>query len=478
MRRSRRNLPPSVLPTRERALASLSWESARANETSMQPLSSFIPSMVSLDATTSPASESRVSPAEAPLGARLRVVWSCDPAGIGRVVTLGGELLRIGREQHDTGLCLNDARLSRVHARVGFDRQSGAVRIGDAQSRNGTFVNGRRIETALLVSGDVIRAGDTLLVYEHGDVMAAVDAQAAAAAKLSATALIRGETGTGKELLARKLHRDSGRSGPFVALNCATVPLELLSAELFGHTKTAFSGAAQARKGVFLEAAGGTLLLDEIGDCPMPIQAALLRALQERAIRPVGAEREVAVDVRVVAATHCDLEAAIAAGTFRADLYARLAQVVLALPPLRERRADILTLLATFLKAEGHACVLTGDAAEALLTWSWPLNIRELQSLALACTVRGFLPGTLGLDQLREAAPSIATAQLERRAASGGQDTPPRPSTGPAVHQQLRSLLETHGGNVSAVADELGKPRAQVYRWLRAMGVSPNRFRK
>jgi DNA-binding NtrC family response regulator len=152
--------------------------------------------------------------------------------------------------------------------------------------------------------------------------------------------------------------------------------------------------------------------------------------------------------------------------------------VVLALPALRERRCDILPLLVTFANAQGHAFALTADAAEALLNWSWPLNVRELQALVLACTVRGLLPGPLGLHQLREVAPAIAAAQLARRAEARADEAPARSVSGPVIYHQVRTLLEAHGGNVSAVADELGKPRAQVYRWLRAMGVSANRFRK
>jgi DNA-binding NtrC family response regulator len=411
--------------------------------------------------------------------AQLRVAWSSDEARIGHVAPISESILRIGREQQSDGLWLADARLSRLHARLSFDSRSGGVRIGDGQSRNGTFVNGARIETALLSAGDVIRAGNSLLIYEERDAFAEVQAQAAAAAKLSTNVLIRGETGTGKELLARSLHAKSGRSGAFVALNCGGVPIDLLAAELFGHTKTAFSGAGQARKGVFAEADGGTLLLDEIGDCPMPIQIALLRALQEKAIRPVGAEREVPVDVRVVAATHCDLESAIEGGTFRADLYARLAQVTLPLPPLRARRGQILELLQSLAQEQGYACSFSADAAEALLCWSWPFNVRELQSLLHSCAVRGLLPGVIGIEQLREAAPAITAPFMDRRARPDSGEVAASvapPATTP--HQNVRQLLLRHGGNVSAVAQELGKPRAQVYRWLKSMGVSPNKFRK
>lgn len=434
-------------------------------------------SLLSHEVTTA-GSEATFSSSHVPR-AQLRVVWSSDRERVGQVVSIGTAMLRIGRDQRDEGLGLADARLSRLHARVGYDRRSEGMRIGDAHSRNGTFVNGHRIETMLLSPCDVIRVGNTLLIYEEHDPLAAVQAQATAAAKLSASVLIRGETGTGKEQLARSLHTQSGRCGAFVALNCGGIAIDLLTAELFGHTRSAFSGASHARKGVFAEAEGGTLLLDEVGDCPMPIQLALLRALQEKAIRPVGTEREIPIDVRVIAATHSDLEAAIEAGTFRADLFARLAQVTLTVPPLRERRSQILELLESFACAQGYACTLTADAAEALLCWSWPFNVRELQALVHGCAVRELLPGVIGLEQLHAAVPPVAAPFMDRYARPGDRD-PPRSSSALTLHQphNVRQLLQRHGGNVSAVAQELGKSRVHVYRWLKSMKVSPNNFRK
>src|SRR5262249_54893904 len=156
--------------------------------------------------------------------------------------------------------------------------------------------------------------------------------------------LIQGETGTGKEVLAQAIHGASGRSGAFVPVNCATLPADLAAAELFGHERGAFSGANNARPGLFRAANGGTLFLEEVGDLPLPLQPTLLRALQEGRVRPVGSEREVTVDVRVVAATHVDLERAVEAGGFRSDLLGRLAHVVTTLRPLRERRREILAL--------------------------------------------------------------------------------------------------------------------------------------
>jgi transcriptional regulator with GAF, ATPase, and Fis domain len=427
--------------------------------------------------TTSPASESRpLSSSRA--NAFLHVVASPDASCIERRSALGDDVLLLGRDlQTEGGLCVQDQRLSRVHARVAFDPRSGAYRIGDGQSRNGTYVNGRRITTALLSAGDVIRAGDTLLVYGEDEAMARLREQLDLVAARAVTVLVRGETGTGKELIARRLHERSGRRGAFVPVNCASIPPELIAAEFFGHTKSAFSGASGARKGMFAAAEGGSLFLDEIGDCPLPVQAALLRALQEKTIRPLGAEHEVAIDVRVIAATNADLEAGMASGGFRPDLFARLTQVTLRVPPLRERRTELAGLIAELAAGLGLQLNLTPDAFEALLCWSWPFNVRELQGLLQTCG-RGAGAQRLGLEWLRAAAPELANAVSGRRSPAGDAAlTQPPPEAG-SQRQRLNTLLDQHGGNVSAVAKALGKPRAQVYRWMKAFGLSATRFRR
>lgn len=198
-----------------------------------------------------------------------------------------------------------------------------------------------------------------------------------------ATVLIEGESGTGKDLLARRLHELSERaSGPFVAVNCAAIPAELLESELFGHTKGAFTGATRSRDGKFLQAHEGTLFLDEIGALPAPLQAKLLRVLQEREVDVVGGGAPVPVDVRIVAATNADLAGAVAAGTFRADLFYRLNVIGLRVPPLRQRPEDILPLFLRFM-AEFDAPRVTLDARAktALVEYAWPGNVREVRNL-------------------------------------------------------------------------------------------------
>jgi transcriptional regulator with GAF, ATPase, and Fis domain len=197
--------------------------------------------------------------------------------------------------------------------------------------------------------------------------------------------LIQGETGTGKELVAKALHEFGPRKGkPFLAENCAAVPADLLESELFGHKKGSFTGAIADRPGHFVAADGGTVFLDEIGDMPLAMQSKLLRVLQEGEVRPVGSNKVVHVDVRIVAASNKDLRAMCRAGTFREDLYFRLAVVTIQLPPLRERKGDVRHLVRAFLermKAEiGREAFVTEDALALLERWRWPGNVRELEN--------------------------------------------------------------------------------------------------
>ncbi|HEX7984247.1 MAG TPA: sigma-54 dependent transcriptional regulator [Duganella sp.] len=284
--------------------------------------------------------------------------------------------------------------------------------------------------------------------------------------------LVLGETGTGKELVAQALHQNSARAaGPFVAVNCAAIPAELLESELFGHVKGAFSGAAADRPGRFREADGGTLFLDEIGDMALPTQAKILRVLQEREVTPLGARHSQPVDLRVVAATHRDLEAEVAAGTFRADLWYRLQVITITLPPLRARAGDVALLAAHFLRAHagGRGKRLSEPALRALRAHDWPGNVRELRN-----TIQRAVALSEG-DLIEVEHLGIGVARPAVKAADDGVpavvadidwDGTLENALAQVELAMLCRALEAAGGNRSEAARRLGLSRQQLYRKL------------
>ena len=317
------------------------------------------------DCTTRKATPEHGSRHNAPSKPCLIVAQSPDAAQQGTRVSLApGELLLIGRDVQE-GLRLADPCVSRVHLRIVTDPTTGEFRYADAESANGTFVDALPATSGVLRAGQVMRVGDTLLVCEAAGVTGNPEELARRAEDSDLPVFIGGETGTGKELLARAIHTSSRRRGAFVPVNCAALPRDLAASELFGHTRSAFSGAAGARPGLFRAAEGGTLFLDEVGCLPPELQPMLLRTLEERTVRPVGSDREVAVDARVVAAAQTDLEAAVDNHEFRADLLARLKYIVIAVPPLRNRCGDILRLARHYVPQ----LRLTTEAPVVLLVW-------------------------------------------------------------------------------------------------------------
>ncbi|MED5373283.1 MAG: sigma-54 dependent transcriptional regulator [Myxococcota bacterium] len=287
-----------------------------------------------------------------------------------------------------------------------------------------------------------------------------------------AAVLITGETGTGKELTARAVHRRSRRrGGPFVAVNCAALPEALLETELFGHTKGAFTDARTSRRGLFLQADGGTLFLDEVGEMPKGLQVKLLRALQERQVRPVGSDREHPFDARIVAATNRDLEAEVAAGSFRSDLYYRLNVIQVDLPPLRERGSDVLLLAQHFLdlaaaRSAKEVVGLESEAARRMLEYPWPGNVRELENS---------IERAVALTESRE----IGLEDLPNRVQRRQQAAPPPPADPdellPLVDVErahILRVLTAVGGNKTRAASVLGLDRKTLYRKLKEMGHS------
>jgi two-component system response regulator GlrR len=296
-------------------------------------------------------------------------------------------------------------------------------------------------------------------------------AEALLVAKSGASVLIRGESGSGKELLAQAIHQASARAGrPFVAVNCSAIPESLLESELFGHVKGAFTGALHNHRGLFQVADGGTLFLDEIGDMPPALQVKLLRVLQERSVRPVGASQPVAIDVRILSATHRDLDAALADGSFREDLFYRLNVVTLSLPTLDQRREDIPLLAQAFLAkvAARHGKRVNGfapDALRLLATAAWPGNVRQLHNVVeQVCALATTPIVPLALVQRALRVPSLEVlsyAEARRR----------------FEHEYLVGLLKLTDGNVADAARLAERNRTEFYRLLQKNGLTPGRFR-
>lgn len=283
--------------------------------------------------------------------------------------------------------------------------------------------------------------------------------------------VIQGESGTGKELVARALHAASPRSsGPFLAVNCAGIPADLLESEFFGHTAGAFTGAGKARRGLLLEAHGGSLLLDEIAEMPLALQARLLRALQDGHIRPLGQDHEARVDVRIIAATHGELRDQVAAGRFRADLFYRLETFTLRVPPLRDRGDDIELLAARFLYGHGHALQrpvhgLTEAALQRLREYPFPGNVRELDNAmeyAATFTADGWVDLEHLPQRVRQPSGSGPAAPLPEPLLTG----PVWPTLDELQRRYVHHVLEQVGGNKRRAAALLGIGRRTLYRWL------------
>lgn len=295
--------------------------------------------------------------------------------------------------------------------------------------------------------------------------------QAALIAKGDASVFIHGESGTGKELLAKAIHKASARRDhPFIAVNCAAIPEHLLESELFGHTKGSFTGAASSYEGLFQAANKGTIFLDEIGDMPLSLQVKLLRVLQERQVRPVGSTKSIDVDVRIISATHCDIDKEMSLGNFREDLYYRLNVVILELPRLTDRRQDIPLLANYFLEElvkeqRKKVKAFAPEAMELLMTAPWPGNVRQLknvveQSFALCTTP--IVPARLVLKALRGKSGEIMPLTEAKRRFE---------------HDYLLKLLQLTSGNVSQAARLANRNRTEFYKLLHRHHLNPQDFK-
>jgi transcriptional regulator with GAF, ATPase, and Fis domain len=424
--------------------------------------------------------------------------------------------LTIGRDASNP-VCVPEQAVSRQHARISFDGRRWV--LTDLGSRNGTMVGGTFLSEIELANLHEIRIGDAIFKFVDsgaerwvpyridGTVAgerrakilqselvggAQMDAIAADIERIAPTELscvILGETGTGKEVAARGIHRVSGRKGSFQAINCAAIPHNLLESELFGYRRGAFSGADRDKPGLIKLADGGTLFLDEIGDMPLDAQAKMLRVLQAKEVFPLGATAPERVDVRVVCATHRDLYQYVKEGKFRGDLFARLNEHTVRLPPLRERKEDVYLLAKTFCARYGRPNQqFTFSFLVALLHYHWPFNVRELES----CVKRGVAltdGAPLDTQHLPDAIAEHMKGYGERPRISMpsalpppvGQGTSPPPPATPRraapTEAELRELLVRHRGNVAAVGRELGKERMQVHRWLKKYNISLDEYR-
>lgn len=312
-------------------------------------------------------------------------------------------------------------------------------------------------------------------------------------APTDATVLIVGETGTGKELLARAVHRRSGRSGRFVAANCASIPSELINSELFGHEKGAFTGADRAKKGLVMHAHGGTLFLDEIGDMPPEAQLCLLRMLQEKRIRPVGSQVETEINVRIVAATNVLLDEAVREGRFREDLFYRLDVIRVNVPPLRERPEDIFLLFGHFTKrlARHYGLeppVFTDSFLDALLEYEWPGNVRQLENFSERLVLARCPSALTARDFARLRNTNLAetrqTQEHKQQAVWRKSIDPARSlqeNLEPVVEQlegeYLRTKLRENAGRVAETADEAGISRRTLLRKMKQYGIEKQDFK-
>ena len=379
----------------------------------------------------------------------------------------------------------DDSRMSARHAELRID--GGKVLVRDLGSETGTRLNGHVLggERAL-EAGDVLRLGDTLLVYAlsvpgggiaepelvgTSAAMIAVRRSVDAVAARKHMVVITGETGTGKEVVARLLHQRSGRTGPFVAVNCGTFTEGLVASDLFGHVRGAFTGAVGEQQGLFRAARGGTLVLDEVAEIPLVLQANLLRVLEMSEVRPVGGTRDFATDVRVIATSNREMVDLVQAGRFRADLYSRLAQWTIRVPPLRERRDDIPALTSHLLaRCDGLGRKVTPDLAEALLMHDWPLNVRGLLTVLSVAVVASpeEEPLALGPDVLMalRTTRSMVLGDAEKNIEHAVLDK-----------ADLTRLMERFHGKVAAAAREIGVTRPKLYRLLWAQDIDPALFR-
>ena len=414
-------------------------------------------------------------------------LWPSSGSAVPSLVEVTAPVI-VGRDE-TCGVQLEEESVSRQHAEL--SATGSCISINDLSSRNGTYIGERRLgEPSVLLPGDLVRFGrctflvvDVAARYDRwwslgnkgpiigGPAMGQVRRLVQRFGPMLHTVLIAGDTGTGKEVIARELHASSRREGAFVAVNCAAVPDKLFEDQFFGHQRGAFSGAERSSPGLFRAADGGTLFLDEVGELSPPMQPKLLRVLETSEITPLGASEPVRVDVRIVSATNRDLAAAVEAGEFREDLYTRLRVLPLSVTPLRKRLEDVILLAHHFLE-DLEVDGLTSDAARALLSYSWSGNARELQNVLVEAAVAALTEGATAIAKRHLRLEITRSDEVPRDSGNG-----PVPSTNSDRTRAVVAAMRKHRGNVSHASTELGLHRAQIYKVLRQLGFEAESFR-
>ncbi len=420
------------------------------------------------------------SPSGAPREFEVTVLSGPD---VGKTVR-GRDKVLVGKGA-EANFLLKDEEVSRVHLEL--ESVSDGIRVRDRASTNGTFLSGARIQQMTVYEEAVLTLGTTVLrvaivvagapkavrssfgkVLGRSAPMLAMYEKLEKAASTESTVVLLGETGTGKEVIAESIHAASARRAkPFVIVDCGNMAPNLIESELFGHIKGAFSGAVSERKGAFLEADGGTVFLDEIGELPIDLQPRLLRVLESGTVKRLGEDKPRKVDVRILAATHRDLELEVKKGTFRQDLWFRLAVVLARVPPLRDRKDDIPLLVRHFVAQLGRGDFeLPAGLREELMEWSWPGNVRELRNVierALAGgdvevgSSTGAIPARLG--NLPEDLNALPYKDAKERLVEA------------FTAQYISTLLDRCGHNISEVARTAGIARAYVHRLVNKYGL-------
>ncbi len=436
---------------------------------------------------------------------RVEVVAGPDA---GLVRDIESAVLRIGARRGND-VQLSDAKVSGLHCEIRLDDRG--YRLRDLDSTNGTFVGNLRVNDVYVQPGGVIALGSTRLRFEplgesveveiserdrFGDMigrsvkMREMFARLEKLSKTDTTVLITGETGVGKELVAEALHEQGTRvGGPFIVIDCGSIPANLIESELFGHERGAFTGATGTSAGAFEQAHKGTVFLDEIGELPLTMQPKLLRVLERKEIRRVGGTKTIEVDIRVVAATNRDLGVEVNRGRFREDLYYRLAVARVHVPPLRERKDDIPLIIEHVLAATpgGEGAQITPDTVDLMMKHDWPGNVRELRNVIERAVLLAESPANEASlrrvpaipqpTRSETATPSSTIGPAEAQVAFPVDISIPFKQAKQDVisefeRRYISKLLEHHDGNISAAARAAGIDRMSIHKMLHRLGLT------